>query len=93
VTSSIIYFLLAVSGTSAVIFVLMMRADNVKRRASSDGGSYDPGISSSSDGWSLASWFGFDNAGQSTDTSGSWDSSSVSDGGGSGGDGGGGGSD
>jgi hypothetical protein len=51
-----IYFLLAVSAVSAAIFALSMRADR-GRRASSHRGSYDPGVSSSSDS-SVASWFG-----------------------------------
>ena len=50
----VIYFLLAVSATSAVIFALMMRADRINRRRGSDGGASDPSINDSS----LASWFG-----------------------------------
>jgi hypothetical protein len=45
-----IYFLLAVAATSAVIFALPTRADRGRRRVSSDNGSSDPGISSTSRG-------------------------------------------
>ena len=88
-----IYFVLAVAAVSAIIFALTTRADRIsdrisRRRASSDG-SYDPGLSSGSDGWSAASWWFGNHSSQFTDTSGSWDSG----GGFSGGDGGGGGSD
>jgi hypothetical protein len=48
-----LYFILAVAVVSTIIFALSMRAD----RASSDGGSSDPGVSSTNDGW-VASWFG-----------------------------------
>jgi len=83
-----IYFLLAVATTSAVIFALMTRADRANRRgASSDSGSYDPGVSATTDGWT-ASWFGSNHFGPSTDLFGSPDSG----GGWSGGDSGGGGS-
>ena len=74
-----IYFILAVAVVSTIIFMLSMRADR-GRRASSDGGSSDPGTSTN-DGW-VASWFG---PTHSSDISGSWDG-----GGGSGGDSGGG---
>jgi hypothetical protein len=81
-----IYFLLAVGVTSTVIFVLTTRADR-GRRASSDGGSYDPGVSSSSDS-SVASWFGSNHFGPSTDMFGSGDSGGSWGGGDSGGGGG-----
>ena len=91
-TGSVTYFLIAVGATSAVCFALMSRAERAKgRRTPSDGGaSYDPGVSSVSDGWSLTHWFGSDHSGQSTDTSGGWDSGGSDGGGGN--DGGGGGS-
>ena len=88
-----IYFLLAVSATSAAIFALTTRADRINRRgASSDSGSYDPGVSSTTDSWT-ASWFGSNHFGPSTDMWSSGDNgggwSGGSDGGGDGGNGGG----
>ena len=78
-----IYFLLAVAATSAVIFALPTRADRRRRRGPSDGGSSDPGISSTSDGWTT-NWFGSNHFGPTTDLY------SSSDSGWSGGDSGGG---
>ena len=54
-----IYFLLAVSATSAAIFALTTRADRINRRAASSDGS-------PSDSWT-ASWFGSNHFGPSTD--------------------------
>jgi hypothetical protein len=79
-----LYFILAVALTSTIIFLLSMRADR-GRRASSDGGSSDPGISSTSDGWTT-SWFSSNHFGPTTDLY----SGSDSGGGWSGGDSGGG---
>ena len=84
-----IYFLLAVAATSSVIFALTTRADRIsdrisRRRASSDG-SYDPGVSSSGDGWSAAGWWFGAHSTQFTDTSGSSDSGGSWSGGDSGG--------
>jgi hypothetical protein len=79
-----IYFILAVAVVSTIIFALSTRADR-GRRASSDGGSSDPGVSSTNDGW-VASWFG---PTHSSDISGSWDSGGSWSGGDSGGGGGG----
>ncbi len=69
-----IYFLLAVAATSVVIFALPTRADRGRRRAPSDGGSSDPGISSTSGGWTT-SWFGSNHFGPTTDLYNSSDSS------------------
>ena len=93
-----LYFILAVAATSAGIFALTTRADRisdriVRRRASSDGGSYDPGASSGSASWSAATWWFGAHSGQLTDSSlgsdsgGSWSSgdSGGSDAGGGGG--------
>jgi hypothetical protein len=85
-----IYFLLAVGATSAAIFALMVRSD--RRRAPSDSGSSDPGISSTGDGWTT-SWFGSNHFGPSTDLFGSSDSGGGWSGGDSGGGVGGGSSD
>jgi hypothetical protein len=71
-----IYFILAVAVVSTIIFALSTRADRA-RRASSDGGSSDPGVSATNDGW-VASWFG---PTHSSDITGSWDGSSSWSGG------------
>ena len=84
-----LYFLLAVAAVSAAIFALTTRADRISRRASSDGGSSDPGLSAGSDGWSAANWWFGAHSGQSTDTTGSSDSGGGWGGGDSGGGGGG----
>jgi hypothetical protein len=79
-----LYFILAVAVVSTIIFALSMRT-NRGRRALSDGGSSDPGTSSTNDGW-VASWFG---PTHSSDISGNWDSGSSWSGGDVGGGGGG----
>ena len=98
-------FLVAVSATSVVCYLLMTRLQNRRvRRASPNGGaSSDVGsYSSDSDGWSFAGWFGHsatDGAGHPTDSCGGSDSGGGDSGGsdcgggdsGGGGDGGGGG--
>jgi hypothetical protein len=96
--SAVTTFLVAVSATSAVCYVLMTRLQNRRVRPASPSGdtssSDSGGISSNGDGWSLGSLFGHASSGGSghaTDSCG-WDSGG--DGGGSdcgGGDGGGGG--
>jgi hypothetical protein len=83
-----LYFIVAVAVVSSIIFALSMRADR-GRRGSSDGGSSDPGVSSTNDGW-VASRFG---PTHSSDISGSWDSGGGWSGGDSGGGAGGGSSD
>jgi hypothetical protein len=88
-TVQTIYFLLAVTATSAAIFALMMRADK-RRGALLDSGSSDPGVSSGSDGWTT-SWFGSNHFGPSTDLFSSSDGGSGWSGGDGGGGGGGGG--
>ena len=84
-------FLIAVGAVSAVCFVLMTRAENVRlNRARSRGSSYDGGsVSSDSDGWGYSS--GSESSTNATGggacASGSWDSGSGDcGGGGSGGD-------
>jgi hypothetical protein len=89
IVADTIYFLLAVAAVSAAIFALSMRADR-GRRGSSDGGSYDPGVSSTTDS-SVASWFGSNHFGPSTDMFGSGDSGGWSGGDSGGSDAGGGG--
>lgn len=74
-----LYFILAVAVVSTIIFALPTRAER-GYRAPSDGGSSDPGVSSTNDGW-VASWFG---PTHSSDISGSSDSGSGWSGGDSG---------
>src|SRR5947207_14079425 len=98
--SAVTTFLVAVSATSAVCYLLMTRMQNRHVRRASPGGdtsSSDGGISSNGDGWSLGSLFGHTSSGgpgHATDSCGGWASSSgdSSDcgGGDGGGDGGGG---
>jgi hypothetical protein len=87
-------FLIAVGAVSAVCFVLMTRAENVRlNRARSRDSSYDGGsVSSDSDSWGYSS--GSESSTNATGgacASGSWDSGGGDCGGG-GGDSGGGGS-
>ncbi len=91
--SAITTFLVAVSATSAVCYVLMTRLQNRRVRRASPGGD---GISSNGDGWSLGSLFGYtssDGSGHAADSCGGWGSGDSDCGGGDGGggDGGGGG--
>src|SRR5271168_2689070 len=78
-------FLVAVAAVSAILFALMMRADNkrLSRSRSRGGSSYDGGGSFDTNSSSVASWFGFSslsdvsgNAADSVCASGSWDSGS-----------------
>jgi hypothetical protein len=94
-TSAMTTFLVAVSGTSAVCYLLVMRMQNRRvRRASPNGdaASGDGGYSSDSDGWSLGSLFGHTSTGGS-DSCGGHSGGNDCGGGdsGGGGDGGGGG--
>jgi hypothetical protein len=87
--SAITTFLVAVSATSAVCYLLMTRMQNRGVRRASPGGntsSSDGGISSNGDGWNLGSLFGHT-------SSDGWDSGSSDCGGGDGGGGDGGGGD
>ncbi len=50
-----VYFILAVTAVSTVIFMLMMRVDRInRRRGLSDGGSSDSSVNDSA----VRSWFG-----------------------------------
>jgi hypothetical protein len=95
-------FAIAVCATSLVCFLLMTRAQNIKRnrRASGDRSAPDVANYFGGDAWSLSGWFGgghsaFDSSGNPIDSSGSFcgggdSGGGGSDGGGGGGDGGGG---
>jgi hypothetical protein len=96
--SAMTTFLVAVSATSAVCYVLMTRLQNRRVRRTWPGGdtssSDSGGISSNGDGWSLGSLFGYtssDGSGHATDSCGGWGSGDSGGGDGGGGDGGGGG--
>ena len=89
-TSGMTAFMVAVSGTSLICYLLMVGVQNRKDRRESAGGDTSgigAGDSSGGDGWSLFSWFGSDSSSSDSSTSSS-DSSGDS---GVGGDGGGGG--
>src|SRR5215475_7737345 len=104
---SAIGFLVAVGAVSAVCFVLITRAENARLNRARGGSAYDGGISSDSDGWSLANWVAYSSSVTSSAsseassnaadsgacTSGSWDSGSFDSGGGDCGGGASGGSD
>ena len=92
-TSGITTFMVAVSGTSLICYVLMVRMQNRRDRRQSAGGDTSgigSGDSSGGEGWNPFSWFGSDSS--SSDSSSS-SSDSSGDSGGGGGDGGGGGGD
>jgi hypothetical protein len=87
--------MVAVSGTSLICYLLMVRLQNRKDRRQSAGGDISgigPGDSAGGEGSNPFSWFGSDSS-SSDSSSSSSDSSGDSGGGGGGGDGGGGGGD
>jgi hypothetical protein len=90
--SAMTTFLVAVSATSAVCYVLMTRMQNrsVRRASRGDTSSSDSGTSFSGDGWSLGSLFGHTSSDGSGHVTDSWGGSDCG-GGDGGGDGGGGG--
>jgi len=94
-TSGMTAFMVAVSGTSLAIFLLMGRTQNRSARRQSAGGdgpgsSYESGTGTGGEGWNPFSWISAsDYSSDSSDTSG--DSGSDGGGDGGGGDGGGGG--
>jgi hypothetical protein len=89
-TSGTAAFMVAVSGTSLICYLLMNRVQNRKPRRESAGGDAS-GIGSSDssggDGWNPLSWFGSD--GSSSDSSTSSSDAGGDSGGGGDGDGGG----
>jgi hypothetical protein len=103
-TSGMMAFAIAVGATSLVCYLLMTRAENIRRnrRRSGDGGAPDVASCFSGDAWTLSSWFGgghsafegghsaLDSSGNPIDSSGSFSGGGDS-GGSGGGDGGGGG--
>src|SRR5262245_34275580 len=100
--SGITGFFIAVGIASAILFMLMMRADRVRdrRRAYADSSTAGTdGIPSGNDGFNLLNWFSGSSSSSSSENSFTSSSSSVSSsdsgcsGGGGGGDGGGGGGD
>ncbi|MEH2548830.1 hypothetical protein V1283_005475 [Bradyrhizobium sp. AZCC 2262] len=90
-TSGMTAFMVAVSGTSLICYLLMVRVQNRKdqrQSAGSDTSGIGPGDSSGGEGWNPFSWFGSDSS-SSDSSSSSSDSSGDSGGGGDGGGGGG----
>ena len=88
-TSGMTAFMVAVSGTSLICYVLMVRMHNRRDRRQSAGGDTSgigQGDISGGEGWNPFSWFGSDSS--SSDSSSS-SSDSSGDSGGGGGDGGG----